>query len=192
MGRTLSGQGIPDELTAGDDDEACVRRLVSGDLRALGPLYTRYRGVVMNVLRHQVRESELDDLCQEVFLTFAKVADRLRPGVSVKSFLVGIAAKKGKKSGVVEWVRSRLIDRNVSKEERTSSPQLRVDAGRDAERLLSKLPEEWRTIIVLNVVEGWTAEEIAASLGVSPNTVFTRLHRARQKIKELSESEGQS
>lgn len=146
----------------------------------------------MNVLRHQVRESELDDLCQEVFLTFAKVADRLRPGVSVKSFLVGIAAKKGKKSGVVEWVRSRLIDRNVSKEERTSSPQLRVDAGRDAERLLSKLPEEWRTIIVLNVVEGWTAEEIAASLGVSPNTVFTRLHRARQKIKELSESEGQS
>lgn len=146
----------------------------------------------MNVLRHQVRESELDDLCQEVFLTFAKVADRLRPGVSVKSFLVGIAAKKGKKSGVVEWVRSRLIDRNVSKEERTNSPQLAVDAGRDAERLLSKLPEEWRTIIVLNVVEGWTAEEIAASLGVSPNTVFTRLHRARQKIKELSESEGQS
>ncbi|MBM4782512.1 MAG: sigma-70 family RNA polymerase sigma factor [Archangiaceae bacterium] len=146
----------------------------------------------MNVLRHQVRESELDDLCQEVFLTFAKVADRLRPGVSVKSFLVGIAAKKGKKSGVVEWVRSRLIDRNVSKEERTSSPQLAVDAGRDAERLLSKLPEEWRTIIVLNVVEGWTAEEIAASLGVSPNTVFTRLHRARQKIKELTESEGQS
>ena len=179
-------------MAAGEDDEACVRRLVSGDLRALGPLYTRHRGVVMNVLRHQVRESELDDLCQEVFLTFAKVADRLRPGVSVKSFLVGIAAKKGKKSGVVEWVRSRLVDRNVSKEERTSSPQLAVDAGRDAERLLSKLPEEWRTIIVLNVVEGWTAEEIAASLGVSPNTVFTRLHRARQKIKELTESEGRS
>jgi len=182
----LSRQGIPVELTVGDDDEACVRRLVSGDLRALGPLYTRYRGVVMNVLRHQVRESELDDLCQEVFLTFAQVASRLRPDVTVRAFLVGIAAKKGKKSGVVEWMRARLIDRNVSKEERTTTPQLRVDAGHDAEKLLAKLPEEWRTIIVLNVVEGWTAEEIAASLGVSPNTVFTRLHRARQKIRELT------
>jgi RNA polymerase sigma factor (sigma-70 family) len=189
MGRALSRQGIPDELTAGDDDEACVRRLVSGDLRALGPLYTRYRGVVMNVLRHQVRESELDDLCQEVFLTFAQVANRLRPDVTVRAFLVGIAAKKGKKSGVMEWMRARLIDRNVSKEERTSTPHLRVDAGRDAEKLLAKLPEEWRTIIVLNAVEGWTAEEIAASLGVSPNTVFTRLHRARQKIRELTEGE---
>lgn len=141
----------------------------------------------MNVLRHQVRESELDDLCQEVFLTFAQVAHRLRAGVTVRAFLVGIAAKKGKKSGVVEWVRARLIDRHVSKEEPTASPQLRVDAGRDAERLLAQLPEDWRTVVVLNVVEGWTAEEIAASLGVSPNTVFTRLHRARARIRELSE-----
>ena len=47
----------------------------------------------MNVLRHQVRESELDDLCQEVFLTFAQVANRLRPDVTVRAFLVGIAAK---------------------------------------------------------------------------------------------------
>lgn len=185
MGRTLSSRGISDELTAGDDDEACVRRLVSGDLRALGPIYARYRGVVMNVLRHQVRESELDDLCQEVFLTFSQVANRLRPGVTVRAFLVGIAAKKGKKSGVMEWVRARLIDRHVSKSEATVMPQLRVDAGHDAERLLAQLPEEWRTVIVLNVVEGWTAEEIAVSLGVSPNTVFTRLHRARQKIREL-------
>lgn len=187
MGRALSRQGIPAELAAGDDDEACVRRLVAGEVRALGPLYTRYRGVVMNVLRHQVRESELEDLCQEVFLTFSQVAHRLRPGVPVRSFLVGIAAKKGKKSGVMEWVRARLIDRHVSKDEATTTPQHRVDAGRDAEKLLSKLPEEWRTVVVLNVVEGWTAEEIAESLGVSPNTVFTRLYRARQKIRELSE-----
>lgn len=187
MGRSLNRQGIPDEFLVSDDDEACVRRLVAGDLRALGPLYTRHKGVVMNVLRHQARESEIEDLCQEVFLTFSKIADRLRPGVSVRSFLVGIAAKKGKKTGVMEWVRSRLLDRNVSKDEVMPAPQARVDAGYDAERLLSKLPEEFRTVVVLNVVEGWTAEEIAASLGVSPNTVFTRLHRARQKIRELSE-----
>lgn len=141
----------------------------------------------MNVLRQSTRESDLDDVCQEVFLTFSKIAQRLTPGVPVRSFLVGIAAKKGKKAGVMEWVRSRLLSRNVSKEEGASSPHLRVDAGRDAERLLAMLPEEWRTVVVLNLVEGWTAEEIAASLGVSPNTVHTRLFRARQKIRELSE-----
>jgi RNA polymerase sigma-70 factor, ECF subfamily len=141
----------------------------------------------MNVLRHQARESELDDLCQEVFLTFAQVAGRKRPGVTVRAFLVGIAANKGKKSTVVQWVRQRLIDRHVSKDEPTSSPQDRVDAGRDAERLLAMLPEDWRTAVVLNVVEGWTAEEIAESMGVSTNTIFTRLFRARQRIRELTQ-----
>ncbi|MBL9038211.1 MAG: helix-turn-helix domain-containing protein, partial [Archangium sp.] len=40
-----------------------------------------------------------------------------------------------------------------------------------------------RTVVLLNLVEGWTAEEIGEALGLSPNTVFTRLHRARQQLR---------
>jgi RNA polymerase sigma factor (sigma-70 family) len=97
---------------------------------------------------------------------------------------VGIAVRKAKKFGAVSWVRRNLLDRYTSREDIGSGEGAdRVDAGRDAERMLASLPEGWRTVVVLNLVEGWTAEEIAASLGISPNTVFTRIFRARQQLR---------
>lgn len=165
-------------------DETLVRRLAEGDTQALAPLYERHRGVVMTVLRqHHGRAADLDDLCHEVFLTLRDVAHRFRPGASVRSFLVGIAVRKGRKSGFTAWVRERLLGQVPSPTPRLESE--RSDALLDATRLLSQLPEDLRVVVVLNLVEGWTAEEIAASLGVKTNTVFTRLHRAREKLRQL-------
>ncbi len=153
----------------------------------------------MSVLRQHLRStSEAEDLCQNVFLALRDMAPRIRPNSSIRALLVGIAMRKAKKFSAVSWVRRTLIDRNVSRDEGFTDSSSRVDAGRDAQKMLSGLPEEWRTVVVLNLVEGWTAEEIAVSLGISPNTVFTRLFRARKQIREqwpeaaLLEGEGVS
>ncbi len=168
-----------------NDDEQCIKRLAAGDLQALAPLYTRHRGVVMSVLRQHLRtSSEAADLCQDVFLAFRDMAPRMRPGANARSLLVGIAVRKAKKFAVMTWVRRNLLERNQLADEPSVDSSRRVDAQRDAQRMLSSLPEEWRTVVLLNLVEGWTADEIAESLGISPNTVFTRLYRARQKIRE--------
>lgn len=166
-------------------DEELVRRLADGDTQALAPLYVRHRGVVMTVLRqHRGRPADLEDLCHEVFLTLRDVAHRLRPGASVRSFLVGIAVRKGKKSGFSGWLREKLLAA-AAPVPAPLRPHERTDAALDAERLLAQLPDDWRLVVVLNLVEGWTAEEIAVALGVKPNTVFTRLHRARAKLRDL-------
>lgn len=139
----------------------------------------------MSVLRQHLRSpSEAEDLCQNVFIALRDMASRVRPNASVRGLLVGIAVRKAKKFSAVSWVRRNLLDRHQSRDEHSEGEHARVDAGRDAERMLAGLPEDWRTVVVLNLIEGWTAQEIAASMGISPNTVFTRLFRARQQIRE--------
>lgn len=50
---------------------------------------------------------------------------------------------------------------------------------------VASLPPKLRTVIHLHYAEGYATEEIAAMLAVPPATVRTRLHRGRQRLKEL-------
>ena len=79
-------------MEGSETDGALLQRLARGDTAALGPLYERHKGVVMTVLRQQLRGStgDLEDLCHEVFLTLRDVAPRFREGSSVRGFLVGV------------------------------------------------------------------------------------------------------
>jgi RNA polymerase sigma-70 factor (ECF subfamily) len=52
------------------------------------------------------------------------------------------------------------------------------------ERAIDELPQEFRTIIVARIVEGMSVGETADLLGLRPETVKTRLHRARHKLRE--------
>ena len=51
-------------------------------------------------------------------------------------------------------------------------------------KLLSKLGESERTVVTMHYLAGLTCEEIGRFLGVSPNTVKSRLHRARERLKK--------
>ncbi len=50
---------------------------------------------------------------------------------------------------------------------------------------LDRLPEKYRTTLVLFALEGLTGEEIATLLGTDANTVWVRLHRARAKLADM-------
>ena len=52
------------------------------------------------------------------------------------------------------------------------------------EKAIANLPDTFRTVFVLREVEALTVEETAEALGLTPNTVKTRLHRARRKLQE--------
>jgi RNA polymerase sigma-70 factor, ECF subfamily len=65
----------------------------------------------------------------------------------------------------------------------------RLAASGELRRLLEAavdaLPEEFRTVFVLREVEGLSTAETAASLAIRPETVKTRLHRARRQLQEV-------
>jgi RNA polymerase sigma-70 factor (ECF subfamily) len=67
-------------------------------------------------------------------------------------------------------------------------------AGRAAERrearelvrlAIAKLPESYRTVLLLRDIEDVSTEETAGLMGISPNAVKIRLHRARQALRTL-------
>lgn len=51
------------------------------------------------------------------------------------------------------------------------------------ERAIDALPQEFRTVLVARILEGMSVEETAESLDIKPETVKTRLHRARGLLK---------
>jgi RNA polymerase sigma-70 factor (ECF subfamily) len=52
------------------------------------------------------------------------------------------------------------------------------------ERAIDELPDEFRTVLVARVIEDMSIDETADLLGLRPETVKTRLHRARRLLKE--------
>jgi RNA polymerase sigma-70 factor (ECF subfamily) len=51
------------------------------------------------------------------------------------------------------------------------------------ERAIDELPQDFRTVLVTRVVEGMSVDETAALLGIRPETVRSRLHRARSTLR---------
>ncbi len=57
------------------------------------------------------------------------------------------------------------------------------------ERAIDELPESFRTVLVARLVEGMSIEETAELVGIRPETVKTRLHRARRLLKDAMEKQ---
>jgi RNA polymerase sigma-70 factor (ECF subfamily) len=55
------------------------------------------------------------------------------------------------------------------------------------ERAIDALPEAFRTVLIARLIEGMSIEETAELFGIKPETVKTRLHRARRQLKEEME-----
>lgn len=51
------------------------------------------------------------------------------------------------------------------------------------EQAIDELPDAFRTVLVARLIEGMNIDETADLLGIKPETVKTRLHRARQLVK---------
>lgn len=94
------------------------------------------------------------------------------------------------RQGITEMAeyRARLSDSPIS----LGSPEETAARAQFAQRLQSAialLPETFRAVFVLRDVEGVSVEEAAATLGIPPQTVKTRLFRARRRLQQILEPE---
>jgi RNA polymerase sigma-70 factor (ECF subfamily) len=148
-----------------------VRGVKAYDEAAFKELVARHEKKVFSIIHRILRNrNDSEDVAQQVFV----------------SIYFGIDGRKKK--------RRRLIyESDLSIEEGQSGFSDRVaDPGPAADRrlaehdfvlkLLSKLPEEDRVLLVLKEVEGHSIEEPAALIGLNKSTVKTRLFRIRQKL----------
>ena len=152
--------------------------------------------VARSVMRN---DSEAEDVVQEAYVrAFANLA-KFRGESSLATWLSRIVLNEalGRRRGrrpSVDLTEIESPGQGQIIPFPNSSPQLdpeRTMAQREIqlilERAIDELPEAFRTVLVARVIEEMSVEETADLLGIRPETVKTRLHRARGLLKEALE-----
>ncbi|MBA9078830.1 RNA polymerase sigma-70 factor (ECF subfamily) [Rufibacter quisquiliarum] len=154
-------------------------------------------------------EDDANDLVQETYLKAYRFFDYFEPGTNAKAWLFRILKnsfindfrKKSKQPAKVDYseVEGYYNSEDVDAEGEGSSgtTDLRMESvqdliGDEVAGALNSLPVDFRTVIILCDLEGFTYEEMAKILDIPIGTVRSRLHRARHFLKEKLEKYAKS
>lgn len=185
----LSEEMRPD--VAGQSDGRLIVRLCAGDVDALGELYEKYKGSIFRTALAITRDrSAAEDILQECFLRLFNCAERIRTDVSLEPWLYRVAVNLS-----YSWVQRRqrslavldeVLEGLTASLHRLPERWLeRMEAQEAVRRGIEKLPLNHRVVVVLFYLEGLSLREIAEVLEIPEGTVKSRLHHARQSLKEL-------
>jgi len=162
-----------------------IRRSKGGSREAFGQLVSRYHVPVYRVVRGILGSpSESEDVAQEVFLkAYANLA-KFRGESGFFTWLYRIAVNEALRA------RKRRSFANADALPEVEAPPP-APSEEDAptlatlEKLLRKLSDEFRSIVVLRDIEGLSYSDIAETLEIPIGTVESRLFRARQELRVL-------
>ena len=178
-----------------NDDVALIQRTLSGDENAFASLVRKYQQQVHAFARRKIGDFQIaEDITQETFLQVYQKLETLDDPTLFSQWLYTIANRL-----CIAWFRkNRLqtepledvcilgIEREpYSRYVASEHAKVAAEAQRDlVEKLLTKLKESDRKVITLHYFEEMTSSEISEFLGVSENTIKSRIRRARQHLKK--------
>jgi RNA polymerase sigma-70 factor (ECF subfamily) len=179
---------------------ALVRRAQAGDESAFREIVERYQSKVFSIIHGIIRQrNDVEDIAQQVF---SKVYFSIRNFDFRSSLITWIykitvnecfdyLRKKKVRKLVYESDLSEDEARRVENTEPAVDRQVPVDqnlARRDyVVKLLTRVSEEERTLLMLKEVEGRSVEELAEMTGMNENTIKVKLFRARQKLVKAAQ-----
>lgn len=127
-------------------------------------------------------KSVAEDIVQETFLRAWRSLDALKEQQAAKSWLITIVRRENARRFERKQLDTVDID-DVSVIDDTARTDSSTEQ-RDLHRLLGGLSEEYREPLVLQLLFGFSGEEIAEQLSLNKNTVMTRLFRARNQLRD--------
>lgn len=141
-------------------------------------------------------EDDANDLVQDTYMKAFRFINSFQQGTNAKAWLFRILKnsfindyrKKSKQPAKVDYqevettYNSESTDAESTTDLRTETVQDMI--GDEVATALNSLPVDFRTVIILCDIEGFTYEEMAKILDIPIGTVRSRLHRARNLLKE--------
>ncbi len=180
------------------DDVQLIQRILSGDDEAFGILVQKYRKGVHALVWRKIGDFHYaEEITQDVFLQVYKKLGTLKNPSQFAGWLYVIVDRL-----CINWLRRhkpavQSLDATSRKEIDEFSYACYVSEQRETEaierqhatvkKLLKKLPESERTVVTLYYLGEMTTKEIGRSLGVSVNTIKSRLRRARKRLLDDQE-----
>jgi RNA polymerase sigma-70 factor (ECF subfamily) len=126
-----------------------------------------------------------EDLVQETCLRAWRGFDALRDGTAAKPWLFTILRREHAR--LYERKRPETVDveEQALPESAAWADPERAGSDEEIRQAMMKLPVKYREPLLMQVLGGFSCEEIAAALGDKPGAVMTQLFRARQQLKTL-------
>ena len=178
-----------------ESDAALIQRTLDGDEGAFTTLVNKYQKWVHTLVWRKIGDFHTaEELTQDIFLKVYKKLSTLKPLDRFPGWLYVITTRH-----CITWLRKKRVSTTslnampTTELEALCYAQYEAARGEEAsvehqrelvKRLLQKLPESERTVVTLYYLAEMTSEEVSAFLGISPNTVRSRLRRARKRLKE--------
>jgi len=198
-------------IGAASGEAALVSELKAGSEAAFALLIAQYHQPIYSVIARSLQDpSDAADITQEVFLKVFRGINSFHGDASLKTWLYRIALHEASNrrrwwsrhkqqeltidSPIAEsedggeslCLSDTLADSGYSPFEQAAQQEtkLRVEAA------LQKLPENFRTVVVLREMEGFAYDEIAEILNINIGTVKSRLMRGRAALKNHLQATG--
>ncbi len=194
-------EGQANESLPGAGEVAFVDALRRGEDTAYETLVRDYGGRMLAVARRMLgKEDEAQDAVQDAFLQAFKAIDRFEGQsklstwlhrIVVNATLMKMRKQKRRHERSIEDLMPRYQDDGhrhdagpawtVTAEELATSEEHR----QLVRTYIEELPADYREVVMLRDIEQMDTQETAEVLGIKPGAVKTRLHRARQALREL-------
>ena len=179
---------------------ALVRRAQSGDESAFKEIVEKYQSKVFSIIHGIVRQkNDVEDIAQQVFSKVYFSIKNFDFRSSLITWIYKITVnecfdylrKKKVRKLVYESDLSEDEVRRVENTEPATDRTPRADtalARRDyVTKLLTRVSDEERNLLLLKEVEGYSVEELSQMLSMNENTIKVKLFRARQKLVKASQ-----
>jgi len=158
-----------------------------GDQKAQFQIYKLYYKAMYNTSLRIVNDTmEAEDVMQEAFLSAFEKIDTYSGTVSFGAWLKKIVINRsldvlGKRKAVYEDIEAHIGIRDESTDERARSEEIDVKVE-EVKEAIERLPDGYRVILSLYLLEGYDHDEIAEILKISSSTSRSQLSRAKQKL----------
>jgi RNA polymerase sigma-70 factor (ECF subfamily) len=163
----------------------------AGPVDPIDKLYERHLGQVKRWARHLAGPTaDLEDLVHDIFLVALRKGFGFRGEASVDTWLFRITHNEVRAKRRRSRLRQLLLGRNQDAlvPPAPNTPQQEMERRERHVRLyqaLDRLPDCYRTTLILYEIEELSGEQVAALTETSVGTVWVRLHRGRERLVEL-------
>jgi RNA polymerase sigma-70 factor (ECF subfamily) len=182
------------------DEAALVRRIQAQDEMAFRQIVERYQAKVFSIIYGILRNrNDAEDIAQQVF---AKIYFSIKNFDFRSSLLTWIY--KITVNECYDYLRKKRVRKLVYESDFSNEESLRMENSEPATdqkppvdqrlaqrdlilKLLAKVSEEDRSLILLKEVEGHSVEELSQMTGMNENTIKVKLFRARQKLVKAAQ-----
>ncbi|HVR39640.1 MAG TPA: sigma-70 family RNA polymerase sigma factor [Thermoanaerobaculia bacterium] len=188
-------------MTATVNDPGLIAGLRSGDAGAFERLVRLHTQPMLRVARRFLRsEEDARDAVQDAFVAVFRSIGRFEAGAQLSTWLHRIVInaalmklrtqRRHPEEDIEDFLPrfkedGHQLERSVPWTESADVMLERAETTEIVRNAIDKLPDTYRVVLLMRDIEELSTEETAEMLGITPNAVKIRLHRARQALRGI-------